>query len=462
MGKASPNTSWLKWAVCLCVPALFYGIPLSEVYTAHIRMFFVITLFVILCVAFDFFEMLIPSILLPTLYFLSGIVPMNVAFGAWTNATVWMVLGALILATVLDECGLLRRIALWCIKKCGGTFTGTLYGVFLAGCVINFITFSNAFIIMMTLTYGICLAMKLERSINSALMCFAGMIGGITSVTFLYNPGYLALGEMGIRAMVPGFSVVWYESIIYNGLLFVMCIGLIFLLTKIYRTKDVVFEGGAEYFSREYASLGPMSVKEKKALFVVLVLMAYLLSSPAHKLPAAYGFMTIPFLLFAPGISVGSYACVKKINFSIIFFIAACLGIGVVSASLGIEKLMSSLVGPVMGGASPLFAFLAMLTLGCLSNLFMTPYAMMAALSLPFAALAVDMGISPLASVMALMISTDMIFMPYEVAGCLLMYSFGLISMGNFVKLYTLKTVLTYVFFIIVMYPPWSLLGLIH
>ncbi len=461
MSSAKMSSTAFKWLISICIPALIWLIPLSEAYTQELRIFFMITSFVIALVAFDLFELLIPSLLLPTLYFLSGIVPVDVAFGSWTNTTVWMILGALIFANVLEECGLLHRIAIWCIKKCGGTFTGTLYGVFIAGMVISFVTFSQAFIIMMTLTYGVCRAMKLERSNYFALMCFVGMLGGITTCTFMYNPGYLALGEIGIRTVEPGFAVQWYDGFLYNGLFAFLFLGLIFLLTKIYKTQNVTFEGGAAYFQKEYEKMGPMSVKEKKALLVVFVLMAYLFTGPIHGLPAAYGFMIIPFLMFVPGINVASFECTKKTNFSIIFFISSCLGIGTVSSALNAEGLISSLFAPLLASQGALGALLLLLTVGAVCNLFMTPYAMMAALSMPFAVLAMDIGISPLTSIMTLMVSTDMIFLPHEVAGCLLMYSFGLISMANFVKLYTIKTVLTYLFFIAIIYPLWCFLGFI-
>lgn len=460
-GTIKNKNLWVKWLITLAVPVSFACIPLSQDYTRELMIFFAITAFIISIVAFDLVDLMAASILLPTLYFLSGVAPMGQAFGAWTNTTIWMILGALILANALDECGLLRRIALGCIVRCGGTYTGTLYGVFLAGVAISFVTFSQAFIIMITLTYGICRAMELDRSIRGSLMCFVGMLGGITTCTFMYNPGYLALGEAGIRAIEPGFTVQWYDSLLYNGLYFFLFLGLIWLLTRIYNTREITFSGGAKYFHEELAKLGPMTVKEKKGLFIVGLLMIYLFSSPFHGLPAAYGFMTFTYLLFFPGINVATSECIKKTNFSVIFFIAGCLGIGIVASYLHAEQLISKLVAPVLQGSSPLVALLLMLSLGAICNLFLTPYAMMAALSLPFATLAIDLGFSPLTSIMTLMISTDIVFLPHEVAGCLLMYSFGLIPMGNFVKLYTLKAILTYIFFIVAIYPLWRLCGFI-
>lgn len=221
------SSEWIKWGVTIALPLLFWLIPTGEAYTADLRTFFMITTFVILLLAFDLMDMMIPSILLSFLYFLSGIAPVNVAFGAWTNTTTWMVLGAVILAFILDEIGLLQRIAMQCICKCGGTFTGTMYGVFLAGCVVSFITFSQAFIIMIALTYGICRAIKLEKSLNSTLMCFAGMLGAITTCVYIYNPAYLGLGEAGVRTIMPDFRIYWYDQLFYNGLYFVFSLGML-------------------------------------------------------------------------------------------------------------------------------------------------------------------------------------------------------------------------------------------
>lgn len=170
--------------------------------------------------------------------------------------------------------------------------------------------------------------------------------------------------------------------------------------------------------------------------------------------------MVLPYLLFLPGVDVGNINSIKKINFGIFFFIAGCLCIGTVGGAIGFGKLISGVTTPILANTAPLVTFLVILFCGMICNLFMTPYAMMAGLSLPFAQIAVDLGMNPMASVMALVISTDMVFMPYEVAPYLLMFGFGMISMKQFVGLNTVKTLLTFVFFALVMYPLWTLLGL--
>ena len=117
----------IQWAVTLLAALLVYCIPCGEVFTFTLKKFMCITVFIILVVAFDFFNTAWPAILLPTMYLLFGVAPANVAFGAWSNVTVWMIVGAYVMTAALEECGLLKRIALACIRLCGGSFTGTLW-----------------------------------------------------------------------------------------------------------------------------------------------------------------------------------------------------------------------------------------------------------------------------------------------------------------------------------------------
>lgn len=457
------NTAYIvKWLITLSITIGIYMIPTNELFTPALRTFFCITIFIILVVAFDFFNTIIPAILLPSLYLISNIVPAATAFGGWINTTSWMILGAMILANILDECNLLPRIAYWVILRCGGKFTGIMFGIFLAGVAMNLVTFCQAFILMMVFGYGIVKALKLEPcSIPAALLCFSAMLGGEGAPSsFMYNPGYLALAEAGIQQVVPDFVAVWYEMLIYNGVILVFFLLFLWLLSKFYKTKSIQLAGGKEYFQTQYEGLSPISSKEKKACIVLALLVIYLFTSPWHGFAAAYGFMILPYLLFLPGVDVGTQTAIKKINFSIFFFIAGCLCIGTVGSAVGFGTLISTIATPILSNTSPLVTFLVIIFFGMICNLFMTPYAMMAGLSLPFAQIAVDLGINPMASVMALIISTDMIFMPFEVAPYLLMFGFGMISMKQFIQLNAVKTFLTFVFFAVIMYPLWTILGL--
>ncbi len=457
------KASFMRVGLAIGLPLSFFLIPITDAYTYELRIFFAITLFCMLCVAFEFFDTIIPAILLPTMYLLSGIAPSEVAFGAWTSNTIWMMLGAMILANALEECGLLARIAYWCVLKCGASYTGVLYGVFIAGTIINFITFCQAFIVMMVLGYGIIVALKLKASRESALLCFAIMLGGQGAPSsFLYNPGFLALAEEGVRQVIPGFTAVWYEMLFYNGIIFFFFLSLLWGFSRVFKAKDVILEGGKEYFEKAYAELGPLSSKEKISIAVVVILMSYLFTVPWHGYPAAFGFMTLPYILFLPVLKVGTAKALSKTNFGIFFFMVSCLGIGTVGGELGFGNIISSSITPLLEGAPVLLSLLIMMTCGAAANFFMTPYAMMAGLSYPFAQVGVDLGLNPMAAIMTLVASCDLILFPFQVAPYLLLYGYGMITMREFVSFNIIKILLTVAFFSCVMYPIWNFFGLLY
>ncbi|MDW5299143.1 MAG: hypothetical protein SA378_03250 [Sedimentibacter sp.] len=77
-----------------------------------------------------------------------------------------------------------------------------------------------------------------------------------------------------------------------------------------------------------------------------------------------------------------------------------------------------------------------------------------------FAQIAVSLGISLIAVVMILLYSCEILILPYQSAGNLIMYSFGLMPMKDFVKQEGLKAVIMIIGFIFVMYPLWNIFGL--
>lgn len=451
----------IGWAISMLSLAFILCLPVTPVFTAQLKLFLAVTAFVILIIAFDLIPLLCASILLPAMYILSGVAPVATAFSSWTNSTVWMILGGLIFSNVLNECGLLKRIAYWVIRKCGGTFNGAVFGCFFAGIILNIITFCNGWIVTCALVYGICVAMELKPSKESALICFAGAIGSNGSVVFLYHPGFASMFETGLREFIPDYTQSYFTPMIYNGAFVLWCIISFFILFKVLGTGKQNSSFNKEFFDEKYRELGELSRKEKIACVYVVILLAFLCTTKLTKIPAAYGFMILPYLMFLPVIGVGSQESIKQTNLSMIFFVATCLGIGAVGSSVGFGDYITSIAIPVLAGKSTLFVCGALLIFGTLANLVMTPLAMFGALTIPFAQVAIALGINPVAACMILLFSAEMVFLPYESSGNLIMYSYGLMPMKEFVKYNTMKTAISLVGFICVMYPLWRLLGLL-
>ena len=69
---------------------------------------------------------------MPTCWALIGVSDWNTAFSGFTNSTVFMIFGAFVFANILQDTGLLKRIAFLCIYRLGGNFRGLMIGIFVA------------------------------------------------------------------------------------------------------------------------------------------------------------------------------------------------------------------------------------------------------------------------------------------------------------------------------------------
>lgn len=451
----------MGWIVSLAIPVLIAFIPVSDNFTPRLKLFLVITIFVILIIAMELLPRLISAILLPSLYLISGLVPAEIAFGSWTSTTVWMVLGGLIFSNILDETGLLTRIAYYIIRLCGGTYAGAVFGCFFIGIILNLITFCNGWLVASALVYGVCKAMEMKPSKEASLVCFAGTIGATGCTVCLYYPGYFSMLEVAIRELIPNYTMSMFTSLKYNGFFILICVASILILMKVYDTKNLKINASKELFDEKYRLLGEMSVKEKKAVAMIVLLLAYLCASSFIRLPVAYGFMAVPFLMFLPKIGIGKPESLAQLNFSMVFFVSACLGIGIVGAEVGFGDFLTGIAVPMLAGQSTLVVCITFILMGTVANFFMTPYAMLGGLALPFVQIAATLGINPIAACMCLLYSCELLFLPYESAGNLIMYGYGMMPMKEFVKQMILKAVLMLVGFIMVMHPLWNLFGLV-
>ena len=160
-GTAKNSAAIIKWLITLGVPLALFMIPTNETFTQEIRLFLFLTLVAIFIVAFESLNYIVPGILLPAFYALTGLVPVNVAFAGWSSYMPWMILGAFVLANIFVDTKFLTRIAYFCILKLGGSFRATCFGIILVGTITFMLTGGNGILLLVVLCYGIAQALAL-------------------------------------------------------------------------------------------------------------------------------------------------------------------------------------------------------------------------------------------------------------------------------------------------------------
>jgi len=464
MEKKIDFSTIVKWAISIFCPLLILLIPTTESFTPAARMFLVTTVMAILIIAFNLMEMMIPALLLPASWWITGVVEKAPqAYTGFSNVTTWVILGAFVLTVALDECGILKRIALFIIEKIGGSYNRTLYAIYIVGVVLGQLCFCSHYFILIGLVYGMCKAMGLKPlSKEGAIMMAVGGMGALNVKTFLYQTSNMGLMISGMQNVFPDFNITPVQLLLYNCPEFITALLFIFVVTKICHTSDVKFEGGKDYFRKERAAMGPISAAEKKAIVVLIILMAYVMLQPYHKKNLNWVFITLPWICYFPLVNIAPTQSLDRVKmfFPTLVFAGSCIGIGAVAQSLGLGNVIAEIALPILAPMGKVGLTYGVLILGGAANLLLTPGAMASLLPVVLGNIYQALGFDPMSGILTVVYSLDLIFLPHEVTAYLVMFGFGMMNMKQFIAFYGGKTLFTMLLFGLIQIPWWVLMGI--
>lgn len=451
--------SKICWLISVIIPIIIMCIPLNDVFTSQARLFLAITLLFILVLAFELTDSYVPALFLPVAYAITKVSVPAVVFSPWLGELPWVIIGALLLVSVVEKTGLLRRVAFWAIIRFGGTYNGVLYGFMFAGIVLNFLLPGGIMVPLIAIAYGVCTALELGHSKTATGIMIASGIGAALPTMFIYAPSYFGVTFNSAKTIVPSLELTFLQFAFHNAIFIVFCIIMIVITTKMFK-PDVPFQG-KKYFQDEYSKLGQMTSEEKRAALVVVALVIYLATMGLHKLGMGWGFVLSACAMFIPGINLGTASDIRNINMSVVLFVTSCLSIGIVATSLGLGTAVTNALLPYLSGASTVGLFSIIWIVTFILNFIMTPAAIIAILAGPLAQIAIDLNINPLPVLYGLSSSSDQVLLPYEYINYLFLYSFGVISSKDFFKFFGVKSIVHFVFLMCLAIPYWKLIGLL-
>lgn len=445
----------IKYFFNIFIPVVVFCIPCNEVFTMQMKLFFVSTVFAILCFAFETLNQTAVALALPVFWIYAGVAPAAVAFQPWTQYVPWMTLGGLVLAAVMESCGLLQRIAYWCLSKVGNSYAGVLWGIgFVSAFLFMFV--GSLVVPVAALCYGICLALKTGKSKASAGILLVGAMGQLVLAPTKMTGPVIAIG-IASPTVGPIPLLGYFESFWVNAPIFLEYILLIFICTKIFKPDTPI--NGKEYFAAQLATQGKITVREIKCAAVLVLYLVYILTYKKLGLSLECGMALLPYLVAVPGIGAAKDEDFRKINFGFIVFVTACMGIGAVAGSLGLGAILVELVMPILEGQSYYMFFLIEWLLLVIMNFVMTPLAMEAAFSVPLVSIGMAMGINPQAIIYFMLNAIDQVIMPYQYALYMVSFAFEIIRMGDFMKIMGIKMLLNFIMVFALLLTWWKFIG---
>lgn len=448
----------IQWGIPIIFSIILMFMPMAY----NIKVFFMITIFGILAVAFDLMDKLVPSLLMPSLYVLLGVADAATVYSSWASTTVSLAIGSLVMAGCLGECGVLERMAYWLLKKCNGNFQKVCWSVFFVALILSIFTFGNIAFVVAAMVAGLINVLKIHKTNEAVVLMMGTMWVCFATLYFVYNPTSVPI-VAAAAAPVLGeiIPITWMDFAYANWPIIIFSIIFEFLLIKIFKIDKSNLSVEADFFQKKLDSLGKMKKQEKWALVLLVLLFAYIILSPWHKLDTSYGFILFAVLALFPGINVATVDTLKKVDWGMGFFIAAFLTIGAVATTLGISSSFVTFAEKIVGDVGPSIALVFIMIAGALANLLLTPIAILTTLAAPMTELALAVNFSPEASFFTLIYTEWLIVLPYEAFPTLIWFAFGAVTMKQFFQVGVIRLILFFVFFLIAILPWWNFIGLV-
>lgn len=449
----------VKWLITIGFPLLIILLPTNAMLTVSIKNFIAVTLLAILLFAFELVDTLVASLILMFGYIIAQVAPLSTIMQPWTQEIPWIMVSSLLLVNIVRRTALLQRIAYFCAIKTGGSYLGIIMGMITIGVIMSVLVPSNIVVIgLMVIAYSLCVSLDLGISKASAGIMLATTMGLMDAYFFVYSPTYISLLYNAVQAVVPvepNYIVFFKDNAVFLVSLYLKG----YILAKIFQPKKAI--NGKAYFVEQQAQLPTMNRDEKKILYVLLALVAYLMTYQFHHQAMMYGFIIAPILLYLPGFNIGTKEDVKNIDYTTVVFIAACMSIGSAANAAGVGPAFSALIFPLLEGTSKVVFLMITWLIIVIFNFLMTPAAEMTTFGLPFAQICLDYGINVYPMMYTFFQAGSTLLMPYEAAMWLVAYSFGLFKLKHFVMFMGIKAIFDFIFLFAIGVPYWTLIGIL-
>lgn len=459
MGIASRKGELIKWAICICFAAIVMLLPEQGLLTHQFKIFLAVT---VLCLALAAFE-LVPeffiAIVMPSLWIYFGVAEVSVVMSSWVGTTMLMLCGAFFLGAALEDCGLLSRIAYTIMCKVKGSYFKLLVSVMVVGVLLNILSSGQAYCIIAPLAAGLCLSLNEMKTKVGAGIAGAAMLGGCTAHAYTYQASAWGVIMKAGSGYIGATDITPLSIVIHNWPMFFVSLFIVWIISKWYKPEKEL--GEIVYFQEQLTLMGKITRKEKANIFVMILVLVYIFTVGLHKLDVNLGFALLPWLLFLPGIDGADADTFKKMNVTMLFFVASCMSIGAVASSMGMADAIADLCATVLqGSTSPTAIMGIVFVIVFFLNFLMTPLAIFSLTIEPICTLALSAGLSPIPFAYAVNACSEAIILPYEYVPYLIIYAFGMISSIDFIKINIMRSAVFFAGFLLILVPYWSLIGL--
>jgi len=333
-----------------------------------------------------------------------GVIPVKTVFSGLSNSTVVLFAGMFVIGASMFHTGLAQTIGERVVKIAGTSEMGLMIATMLVAATLSSVTSNTGTTAaLMPVILGICAAARIPASRQLMPLAFAAGLGGIITLVGT-PPNIIAAGALKAAGYTPFgfFEFAWIGiPLTITGILYMMFIGR-HLLPKAELSADQEIEQEIEATTKDTTKMWISGI----ILLAVVVVMALDLKAVPLEVAAIIGAI----LAVLTGCLKEKQAY-QSIDWVTIFLFAGMMPIAAAMEKSGAGKLIADQVVAVLGGnPSPLFITAVLFILSAGLTQFMSNTAATALLAPIGISIAIGIGASPHAVLMAITVAASCAF----------------------------------------------------
>lgn len=284
------------------------------------------------------------------LFLVFDLADFGVVFGPFSGTTVWLVIGALGIGSVVASTGLLKRIAFAVLRMFPESYTGQVMALFSVGMVINPMIPSTTAksAILCPFASQVSKALGYKRGSKGARGLFAAawLSGGVLGAAFFSGAAVVFIILGFVPADQASFTWFGWLQMTCVWLIVVVAISFLFIVRCLKPGADVAaIEKG--FAAKELAKMGPMTRNEKIAgIVLACALVGWMTGGVTGVDPAIVAVLAMVACALAGLMGLGDFRA--GIPWGTVVFIGSILSIAGLLTTLGVASWLAETLSPVV------------------------------------------------------------------------------------------------------------------
>lgn len=267
-------------------------------------------------------------------------------FAGWTGSTIWLIIGAYLIATAVKRSGLGERISYAYILKFVKSWKSIIFGIFILTFILSLLIphpWPRAFLIMTVMSVVIKASkMPKEDAVKIGFTVFAASVP--VSLIFL-------TGDATINPLAASYCTTekisflrWFE-IMGPPAILLSVLTLILILMLFKPTQPVEID--TDEVRKAQSALGAMSVKEKRTMLWIVIAIVLWMTNGISGLDIGWITLGVAMCMSLP--VIGEVLTPKdwgEVPVHVMVFLTSAIAIGKVGAETGMNKWLAATLLP--------------------------------------------------------------------------------------------------------------------